>query len=259
MKARVFGIASLISALVPALVMADPVNLVQNGNFQDMVSGGVINRQLTNTTSSNSTALQHWTIGTGGNNFNGVGLNFLVGPGWTSGGAVGQYGGFNVWSPNTGANNGFTDSPIGGNYIVADGAPDYHAAISQVINGLTVGDQYAINFWWATGQQSNRDGVTDHKGWDVTFGGVTQMTNRITDASHGFSGWFNTTMVFTANSATQTLSFLAQGLPNCVPPLVFLDGVSVTAVPEPSSIAIVGLSVAGMGLAAFRQRRRAAR
>ena len=61
---------------------------------------------------------------------------------------------------------------------------------------------------------------------------------------------------FTANSTSELLSFLAVGTPSGnVPPFALLDGVSLTAVPEPSTWAMMFVGFAGLGYAAFRRRR----
>ncbi|MDG3002158.1 PEP-CTERM sorting domain-containing protein [Paludisphaera mucosa] len=246
----VAGVCALAwAAAAPEVSLASGLNLVSNGDFEQTTNGA--NLQLR----AGFTQLVDWTVDT---SVNGGGLSFVVAPGFSNTGATGQYGGFNIWSPATGSNNGFTDSPLGGNYIVADGAEGYHAAISQTITGLVAGDEYDVSFSWATGQQSGFDGETFNKYWDVSFGGVTQSTTLTNDVEHGFSGWFQTTLTFTATGASQVLSFLAQGQPNGVPPLMLLDGVSVTAaVPEPATVSMLVVGMAGLGgVAALRRRSR---
>jgi hypothetical protein len=53
------------------------------------------------------------------------------------------------------------------------------------------------------------------------------------------------------------LSFLASGTPNGAPPISFLDGVSLEAVPESASLALISVGLLGFG--AISRRRRAKR
>jgi hypothetical protein len=62
-------------------------------------------------------------------------------------------------------------------------------------------------------------------------------------------------MDFTADAVTETLNFLSIGTPTGLPPMALLDGVSVTAVPEPAAWAMMLLGFGGIG-AAVRYRRR---
>jgi hypothetical protein len=85
---------------------------------------------------------------------------------------------------------------------------------------------------------------------------VPQDTATITVPSGGFSGWIDVTMDFTATAVDETLSFLPGGSGN--PPFVLLDSVSLTAVPEPSTWAMMLLGFGGLGVVARLRRRRAA-
>lgn len=87
----------------------------------------------------------------------------------------------------------------------------------------------------------------------MTFGGTTQSTAQVFVADQGFSGWFSEAFDFTATSATETLSFLARGGPAGLPPYALLDGVSLTAVPEPATW---GLMIAGFAMVGAAARRR---
>jgi len=72
-----------------------------------------------------------------------------------------------------------------------------------------------------------------------------------------FSGWMTANFTFTADSTSEVLSFLAVGTPaGNLPPFALLDGVSLTAVPEPSTWAMMLAGFGGLGFAAFRRRRR---
>jgi PEP-CTERM motif len=155
-----------------------------------------------------------------------------------------------------------TPTSAGSQFLGSDGTYE-PAAVNQNITGLTVGGTYAVSFMWAGAQQSGFTGATTDM-WAVSLGSQTHDTSVITVPSGGFTGWFNTTMLFTATSANETLSFL--GISTCLsggcgptvsgaPPFVLLDNVSMSAVPEPATWAMMLLGFAGLGFA-FRQSRR---
>jgi hypothetical protein len=138
-----------------------------------------------------------------------------------------------LWGPGNGVNNGLSNSPTGGNFVAADGAYQV-GAITQTVNGLTVGHTYQLAFDWAGAQQSGFDGATTEQ-WQVSFGGDTQSTLILNNASHGFTGWQHQTFDFTATNTSELLSFLAVGTPPSQPPFSLLDGVSMfdTTPPPP--------------------------
>jgi hypothetical protein len=150
-------------------------------------------------------------------------------------------------------------SPDGGAFMILDGDPGFAGPLQQVINGLTVGGQYALNFYWAGGELSNRTGFVSDQ-LHVTFGGDTQDTAKYfntaaVNAPGSFSGWSLVTMTFTAHSTSQVLSFLSDGAPGGnLPPVALLDGVSLVGVPEPADWTLLLVGFFGLG-AAIRRRR----
>lgn len=144
-------------------------------------------------------------------------------------------------------------SPNGGNFVGLDGDSNVAGGISQTINGLVVGESYNLNFNWAAAQLANRTGATTEQ-LHITFGGQTADTVVLPNVSGGFTGWQNAHFVFTATSTSQTLSFLSIGTPLGLPPIALLDGVSLTAVPEPTTWAMMLLGFGGIG-AMIRRRR----
>jgi hypothetical protein len=230
------------SALVSlgAIAHADTVNVV-NGNFESTANGQ--SAQL----GTNGQSLTGWN----GND----GYSFLFTPGTadTTGGE-GSFGNLKLWGPGTGSNNGLTASPDGGNFMALDGAFNV-APLTQTLTGLTVGDQVTITFYYAGAQQYSYDGDTT-EGFRVSLGDQTQDTPILDNVSHGFTGWHQANMTFTATSSSETLSFLALGTPAGVPPFTLLDGVSATQqspVPEPGSLALLGTGITAA--AGFLRRR----
>jgi hypothetical protein len=85
---------------------------------------------------------------------------------------------------------------------------------------------------------------------------VYTNTNTTPGAPGSFSGWMLETLDFTATQTSETLSFLAVGAPAAnLPPFALLDDVSLTAVPEPSTWAMMLVGFCGLGYAAYRRRR----
>jgi hypothetical protein len=251
------SVAALAAGLALASSASAAVNLVANGGFETNGGNGQVNF---------STTLDSWNV---------QALNtsyvFVFNPqaGTTSGtsadnaGAPGEYDhapnpNLKLWGPGTGSNNGLSDSPDDGAFIAAD--PDYqNSAITQTLNGLVAGDNYKVEFYFAGSQQFGYDGPTT-EGWQVRLGGgAAQNTLTLNNASHGFTGWNKATMFFTADGATQTLSFLATGGPaSSLPPFALLDGVSVSVAPEPTTWALMIIGFGGIGAMTRNRRRQAA-
>ena len=122
-------IASLVAIVAAADARADNIT-VTNGDFA----------QYSGT-----------TPGTSGDSFTSVNPT-----GWSGGGGlifVTNYAGVNnsgLYLPVYGP---FPDSPLGGNFVEADGNPNYASGFSYQLSGLTVGQTYTLSFFQAGGQQ----------------------------------------------------------------------------------------------------------
>ncbi|MDP1027561.1 PEPxxWA-CTERM sorting domain-containing protein [Sphingomonas sp. KR1UV-12] len=237
MKKIAFAVAAMtVAAAAPA--SAANLNLVTNGGFES-----------TTTTSStgnfqigNAGTVAGWTS-TGGYNllFNAANA--------TTGNAAGTYAYTNkekMWAANA--------SSQGGNFLALDGDSTARGAVQQVINGLTIGQQYLLTFEWGAGQLQSRDGATTEQ-LLVGFGNDSFSTTILNNVSHGFTGWNTVSRTFTATSTSQVLSFLSIGTPNGLPPIATLDNVAMTAVPEPATWAMMLVGFAMVGATARYRRR----
>jgi hypothetical protein len=155
------------------------------------------------------------------------------------------------------------DSPNGGAFMILDGDPTFTGPLTQQINGLTSGDKYKLSFYWAGGELSNRTGFSTEQltgsFGNSTFGTEIYHNQNPANVAGSFGGWTLETFTFTAHAATQTLSFLSVGTAPAanLPPVAFLDGVTLTGVPEPAVWALMLLGFGGVG-ALIRRRRRLA-
>jgi hypothetical protein len=240
MKIASAFIGAALAVAVSSCGAAYAVNLVQNGDFESTTSGA---GQL-----GYNTDATDWTSAAPNGSY-----NFLFTPGSAdTSGVTGEYGNLQLWGPGNGSANGLpASSPDGGNYVGLDGAFQV-GALAQTINGLTRGQTYAVSFDWAGAQQSEFFGANTEQ-LQVSLGSQTQSTAIYDNPSQGFSGWMTQTFYFTPGSSSEVLSFLAVGTPSGVPPFSLLDSVSLNAVPEPSTCAMMCLGFAGLGFAAYRR------
>ncbi len=268
-KMVVNGIPAIALALgAPGAVLAD---LVVNGGFEDTANVPIPpfdhNPNFPTDGVNGIGGLGYNTVATGWSSpdtsyTNNTGYNFIFAPAtMDSTGSIGYNGAIALWGPNNvGFNNGLTASPVGGQFVGADGDTQYNGRIQQIISGLTVGATYQVGFWWALAQESGAGGAPTAQ-WEVSLGGDTQFTPMVTLPSPGgFVPWMYQTFDYTATSTSETLSFLAsEGGPFGGPPFLLLDGVSMNAVPEPSSMSmlIFGIGLVALGAVRMRQRARA--
>jgi hypothetical protein len=220
-------------------------NLVTNGDFTQL-SNGVGQFDVT-------------TVAAGWSNERAAGdhgYNFVMSD--ATAGSSGTSGNVSLWDANNGGSStwdGKTASGAG-NFAAMDGAY-FSGPLVQTISGLKVGETYTLSFDYGFAQQTGFSGDTIQK-LDVSIGGIGDKwdSGSVDLADHGFSGWKTGNLVFTAYSASEVLSFFAEGnLP--VPPFALLSNVSipVSAVPE---TATWGMMILGFGAIGLTLRRRSA-
>ena len=210
-------------------------NLVTNGDFTSLTNG------VGQIIGSGYTAATDWYT---------TGYNFVFSS--ATDGGKGIYGNLSLWTAANGGANGWNGAAAnGGNFLAMDGKFQT-ASVSQTISGLTVGQKYTLDFNYAFAQQYGFDGATKQN-LTVSVGSASLTTPTFDLANHGFSGWNDGSLSFTATSSSEVLSFLAYGnLP--VPPFALVSNVSLLATPGPE--AGVGLlSFAALGGLVFLRRR----
>ena len=145
--------------------------------------------------------------------------------------------------------NGFTWAPSsdGGTFVHGVDAISVipGEGIIQEISGLTIGTTYLVNF-----EQSiswNTGGRGEGGFWEVVFGNETKQSSFMTNSGQGVAfGWQDQSLSFTATAETQSLSFQ-------VAPDIFvdridlgLDGVSVSVIPIPPAVWLLGSGLIGL-------------
>ena len=205
---------------------------ILNGSFEN------IGTATASFSIDNPTGLPNWSASPSGNKI----LDCLVLSSATTdfcGNAFG--GGLHFW-----VNPG--PSPDGGNFVAIDGVQTYSTPLVQILTGLVVGSRYQVFFYQAAAQQSGFNGATTDQ-WQVSLGTDTRFSTLMNVADHGAVPWMSQALFFTANAATEALSFMAVGTPSGMPPFALLDGVSVTQTPEPGTCMLLGLGLLGIPIA----------
>jgi choice-of-anchor C domain-containing protein len=119
--------------------------------------------------------------------------------------------------------------------------------IREPISGLTVGQEYAVTF----DLSGNPDGGPTLKQVAVKVGSspVSYFSYQLGLATHANMAYIPETLGFTATGATEVLSFASYKTPGAYGPVI--DNVSVSAVPEPATWAMMLLGFAGLGFAGY--------
>ncbi len=172
-KLALTGFAAL--ALSTMAVSAQASSLITNGDFETTTATG--STQFKSGINGSNVAGTGWNIGAGSAGIHPT-LTFLTFPGTDGTSTAGTsldgktVSTLHLWDKNYSANPGKNyipqTSPVGGNFIVADGGFQL-TTLYQSVSGLTAGQKYELTFYQAAGQLYGFTGATKEQ-WQVTFG-----------------------------------------------------------------------------------------
>lgn len=133
--------------------------------------------------------------------------------------------------------------------------PGTNSAANGVTQNVTttIGQAYSLNFY--VGSATNGSTIFAST-VDLSINGGPRVSYTNPNTPSNVLDWISFSANFTATSTTTNITFYNGSAPNNH--LSGLDNVSLSAVPEPSALAIWGMGVIGMAVYGWRRRRKVA-
>ncbi len=222
MKTRILGLVAF--GLLATLATEVKANFILNGDFSNP---NVPASAFVTTFNVGSTGISSWTVISGTTNPGQGTVDLLA--------------------------SSFVAAPNGGQTVDLDGFSA--GGISQTVTGLTVGTSYGLTFYYTNNfYGASASALVSVVNSNATPGIDGSLSISHSGATMAAPGFVATTLYFTASTSIETVTFQSTD-PATDASGIFISNVSLNTVPEPSSIAMVGM--AGMiGVGAFVRRKR---